>query len=177
MNRFSHIFPLSILLLGCSGNVVSVESLVQDIVVEKVDLDLLKEAPTERQMDDLLWDRFIARPEFERFSQITTDGWHDKLTTFSSALVRSAQQQQLDAESLRLCLAAIAREATTPEPMIPVGAFHAMYDSEAVWIIVGRWAWAYDQVSEGQPREFFSHVCAYVLRAETGERLWFVTCD
>ena len=131
---------LSILLaIACFVSLSSAagEKPVPDSVVVKIlDTPLPHE---ENQRAKFLWDTFANKSEETQFNTYTTDNWKENFAIFVTTLVRKANYQKLNSDSLRKALALVLKHSTGKIAYLPVGEYQTTLDGNLVWIVTVKW--------------------------------------
>lgn len=135
------IILLATLSLSTSSHAVDDKPSSDAVVVRVLDAPLPHDAKEQRKF---LWDTFANKPEEQQFSSYGTDKWREHFADFAKVLVRKANDQKLNSESLRKALDLVLGLSKGKTAYLPVGAYQTTLDGNPVWIITLKWEYPRD---------------------------------
>jgi hypothetical protein len=119
--------------LGCqTANL----KLINGVIVQRLDMNLPADQTDAQQV---LSDAFMNKPEEMIFASLKTKDWRPRFHDYERMLLRKAECQGLDSDSLRACLKTVFEHAGEQMAYLPVGVYFAKQNASPVWIVVVKW--------------------------------------
>jgi hypothetical protein len=134
------------------------------VVVMVLNLSL-PDATDERSA--FLWNTFSEHPAERGLSACTSDVWQYDFEVLSNAMVRKAEAQKLNSDSLRKSLVFVLNNSNSNNVFIPEAAYQITFDGKPIWVITLKW-----ETQCG----WLGHIRAFAIDQETIEQLGFMTC-
>jgi len=134
------------------------------VVVMVLDLSLPISA---NERTAFLWNTFSNHPAERGLTASSSNVWQYDFKVLSDALVRKAEAQNLDADSLRKSLVFVMNNSKSNNVFVPEAAYQIKYEGKPIWVITLKW-----ETRSG----ILGHIRAFAIDQETIEQLGFMTC-